>query len=431
MQIKKFTKEILTRIPSYTIKKPRGTRDFPPREMEKRDYVEDSIIEVIESYNYRKILIPTFEHAELFQLKSGEEIEEHMYVFEDKSGRRLSLRPEATASVCRMFAEELRGSRLPLKLYYSCPMFRYERPQRGRYREFWQLGIELIGPKGPESDAEIIAIAYEALKKLGLKFQLEIGHLGILRGLMDDLSIDEKIQNRVIASIDKGDVENLKKLIDKQILFDLIEIKGDKSIIERAGKLLNKYPEARKALNELRGVLHWLDLMDVEYKIDLGIVRGLEYYTGTVFEIRVSELGAQNQICGGGRYDDLIELFSEVKVPAVGFAFGFDRIMNAMDLQEIKIPRKVTDVVIAPVSDTVREEAVKIASRLRDELSVDIDLMNRKLEKILKYAGDIGARYTIIVGPEDLKKREVTVRNMESGKQKKVRIENLRGEMIK
>ncbi|OYT41127.1 MAG: hypothetical protein B6U86_03100 [Candidatus Altiarchaeales archaeon ex4484_43] len=431
MQIKKFTKEILTRIPSYTIKKPRGTRDFPPREMEKRDYVEDSIIEVIESYNYRKILIPTFEHAELFQLKSGEEIEEHMYVFEDKSGRRLSLRPEATASVCRMFAEELRGSRLPLKLYYSCPMFRYERPQRGRYREFWQLGIELIGPKGPESDAEIIAIAYEALKKLGLKFQLEIGHLGILRGLMDDLSIDEKIQNRVIASIDKGDVESLKKLIDKQILFDLIEIKGDKSIIERAGKLLNKYPEAREALNELRGVLHWLDLMDVEYKIDLGIVRGLEYYTGTVFEIRVSELGAQNQICGGGRYDDLIELFSEVKVPAVGFAFGFDRIMNAMDLQEIKIPRKVTDVVIAPVSDTVREEAVKIASRLRDELSVDIDLMNRKLEKILKYAGDIGARYTIIVGPEDLKKREVTVRNMESGKQKKVRIENLRGEMIK
>jgi len=431
MQIKKFTKEILTRIPSYTIKKPRGTRDFPPREMEKRDYVEDSIIGVIESYNYRKILIPTFEHAELFQLKSGEEIEEHMYVFEDKSGRRLSLRPEATASVCRMFAEELRGSRLPLKLYYSCPMFRYERPQRGRYREFWQLGIELIGPKGPESDAEIIAIAYEALKKLGLKFQLEIGHLGILRGLMDDLGIDEKIQNRVIASIDKGDVENLKKLIDKQILFDLIEIKGDKSIIERAGKLLNKYPEARKALNELRGVLHWLDLMDVEYKIDLGIVRGLEYYTGTVFEIRVSELGAQNQICGGGRYDDLIELFSEVKVPAVGFAFGFDRIMNAMDLQEIKIPRKVTDVVIAPVSDMVREEAVKIASRLRDELSVDIDLMNRKLEKILKYAGDIGARYTIIVGPEDLKKREVTVRDMESGKQKKVRIENLRGEMIK
>jgi len=431
MQIKKIPKKILTRIPPYKIKKPRGTRDFSPREMEKREYVEDSIIGVIESYSYRKILTPTFEHAELFQLKSGKEIEEHMYVFEDKSGRRLSLRPEATASVCRMFAEELRGSRLPLKLYYSCPMFRYERPQMGRYREFWQLGIELIGPKGPESDAEVIAIAYKSLKKLGLKFQLEIGHLGILRGLMDALDMDEEIQNMVIASIDKGDLKNLKKLIDKQILFDLMGIKGDKGIIEQADNLLYKYPEARKSVNELREVIHWLDLMNVEYKIDLGIARGLEYYTGTVFEIRVPGLGAQDQICGGGRYDDLIELFSGVKVPAVGFAFGFDRIMKAIDLQEIKIPRKVTDVVIAPVSDTVREEAVKIASQLRDGLSVDMDLMNRKLEKILEYAGDIGARYTIIVGPEDLKKREVTIRDMESGKQKRVRIENLREEMIK
>ena len=413
------------------IKKPRGTRDFSPLEMEKRDYVEDSMIGVLKSYNYRKILIPTFEHAELFQLKSGEEIQEHMYVFRDKSGRTLCLRPEATASVCRMFAEELRGKRLPLKLYYSCPMFRYERPQKGRYREFWHLGIELIGPKSPESDAEVITIAYNSLKKLGLKFQVEIGHLGILRGLMDDLGMDEKIQDRVIASIDKGDTENLRKLVDKQILFDLIETKGDMDVIERAEKLLGEYKKAKKALNELKGVLKWLKLMDVEYKINLGIARGLEYYTGTVFEIRVSGLGAQNQICGGGRYDDLIELFSGLKVPAVGFAFGFDRVMSAIDLQGIEIPRKATDVIIAPVNDTVKEDAVKIASQLRDELNVDVDLMNRKLEKILRYAGDIKARYTIIVGPEDLKKREVTIRDMKSGKQKRVSIENLKKEMIK
>jgi len=187
------------------IEKPRGTRDFAPVEMERRNYARQVIQNVFERYGYSEISIPTFEHTELFALKSGEEIRAEMYVFRDKSDRELCLRPEATASVCRMFAQKLQNLQKPLKLSYFGPMFRYERPQKGRYREFWQQGIELIGAKGVEGDAEVIMAANDALKELGLAFELEVGHLGILRGLMGDLGIEEEKQDELINVVDKKD----------------------------------------------------------------------------------------------------------------------------------------------------------------------------------------------------------------------------------
>ncbi len=413
------------------IKKPRGTRDFPPSELAAREYIKSTLSQVFEAYNYQRIQTPTFEHAELFQLKSGEEIEEHMYVFEDKSSRKLCLRPEATASVCRMFSEELRSIRLPLKLYYYGPMFRYERPQKGRYREFWQIGMELIGPQSPESDAETILLAYDSLTKLGLTFTLEIGHMGIIRGLMSDLKIDENIQNKVIACIDKGDISQLEQLVDNPVIHDLIKLKGSVNVITQADNILNEYKTAKTAFNELKEVLEWLDNMGTEYCLNLGIARGLEYYTGTVFEIQIPKLGAQSQICGGGRYDNLIELFSGLKIPAVGFAFGFDRIMNAIKLQGIKIPEKRADLVAAPVNNAMRQHTLKIISPLRDTFIVDFDVMNRKLDKILKYAGDIQAKYVLIVGPEDLKDNQVTLRNMGDGKQEKIKITDLENRLTK
>ncbi len=411
------------------IEKPRGTRDFFPEEMQKRDYVKDIISTIFENYNYRKILMPTFENAELFRLKSGEEINEHMFVFKDKSNRELCLRPEATASVCRMFSNSLQMMQRPLKLYYSCPMFRYEEPQKGRYREFWQIGIELIGAERPESDAEAIAIASECLKRLGLKFKLEINHLGILRGFLSDLNVEGENQDRALALIDRKNIEELEKIRDNKNFLELIKLNVGKDILETAGSLLKKYPSTVRALNELRDILLWLDAIGVEYTINLGIARGLEYYTGAVFEIRVPELGAQNQICGGGRYDELIGILSGVKTPAVGFAFGFDRVMNAIELQQIKIPEKRTDIVVAPVSADVRIDAAKIALKLRDKFIVDFDLMGRKLGKILEYAGNIGARYIVIVGSDDLKNNNVTIRNMNTGEQKKVKIENIEKEI--
>jgi histidyl-tRNA synthetase len=408
------------------VKKPRGTRDFPYPEMEDREHVKRTISAVFERFGYRQILTPTFEHVELFAQKSGDEITEHMYVFEDKGGRRICLRPEATASVCRMYSEELRDMRLPLRLYYYCPMFRYERPQKGRYREFWQLGVELLGAKKAEADAEVILLAYESLKELGLSSELEVGHVGVLRGLMNDLGIAPDIQDKATAAIDKGDRDALMYLTESDVLGKLIDLKGASDAITKAEKLLADYPTASAALSEFREILSWLDLTSVPYEVNLGIARGLEYYTGMVFEMRVPSLAAQNQICGGGRYDKLIELFSGLSVPAVGFAYGFDRVMNAAEHQNIAIPKKRMDVVVAPVNDEVRKEAFKIAAGLRDTLSVDLDVMGRKLPKILEYAAETRAKYVLIIGPADLKENKATVRNMADGKQETVTLSQLK-----
>ncbi|HEX55494.1 MAG: histidine--tRNA ligase [Candidatus Altiarchaeales archaeon] len=407
------------------IKRPRGTRDFTPEEMERREHVENLIKSVIESYNYRRILTPTFEHSELFELKSGEEIREHMYVFEDKSGRKLCLRPEATASICRMFAQTLRKERLPLRLYYSYPMFRYERPQKGRYREFWQIGIELIGSERPEADAEVIDIAVNSLKRIDLNFILEIGHMGILREFMKELGIRDDIQPHLITLIDKGDLDKVGRIVDNKKFLELIQLNGHMDVLDDAEALLDEYKRALESLENLRSILYWLKILDIDYRINLGIGRGIEYYTGMVFEIRIPELGAQSQVCGGGRYDNLIELFSGIRVPASGFAFGFDRIMDAVELQGIDIPEKRVDVVIAPTNQNMREDALKIASHLREYLSVDIDVMNRKLGKILEYADEINARFVIIVGPEDIREESVTIRNMDTGEQRRIEIKEI------
>lgn len=409
------------------VAKPRGTRDFTPQQMIEREFVEKKLCEVIEKFNYDKILVPTFELSELFKLKSGEEIQEHMYVFEDKGGRQLCLRPEATASVARMYAQELRTYQKPVKVYYCCPMFRYEEPQRGRYREFWQIGIELIGSGGPEADAEVVDVAVESLKNLGLAFELEVGNLSILRGLMKDLGIDAKAQDDVISAIDRGKIGQAKEFVKDAVFFKVVEVRGGKSVIDDAEKILKGYENSMKALKEFKDILSYLDLLGISYSINLGIARGLEYYTGMVFEIRVKGLGAQNQICGGGRYDNLIELFSGLKVPAVGFAFGFDRIVEAAREQDISFPEKSVDLVVAPTNKGMLKEAVRIASRLRPQYRVDVDLMGRKLGKILEYASGINARYVAILGPKELEQDQVTLRDMESGEQKQIKINEIDG----
>jgi histidyl-tRNA synthetase len=404
------------------IEKPRGTRDFTAEEMEERDRVENVIAGVFRSYGYKKIRTPTFEHMELFALKSGNEISTHMYVFDDKKGRKMCLRPEETASVCRMFSESLRMRAKPLKLYYYDPMFRYEEPQKGRYREFWQIGMELIGPKGPESDAEVIAVAYDSLKKLGCGFRLEIGHLGIVKGLLADKNIGEDIQRKAIACIDKNDAEGLRKLTSEELLFELIALKGGKEVVAKAEEKLKDSEKAITALAELKEILACLDVLEIEYTLNLGVARGLEYYTGMVFEIRVPELGAQSQICGGGRYDNLVGLFSGISVPAVGFAFGFDRVVEALQTQGASKPGKKTNAIVAPASPDMKKEALKIASDLRRTHIVEYDLMDRKLGKILEYAADMGVSYVVIVGRKDYSEGMATIRNMSSGEQKTVKI---------
>jgi histidyl-tRNA synthetase len=413
------------------IERPKGTRDFAPIEMSQRRYVERAISGVFENYGFRQIKTPTFEHLDLFQLKSGEDITTHLFSFEDKKERAMCLRPEATAPVCRMYAETLRNMPMPIKVYYFDSMFRYEEPQKGRYREFWQLGLELIGPKGAMADAEVVSLAYNSLKSLGLKFRLELSHLGIIKGLLESLKLGEEKQRKVIAAIDKKDIEAAKKIVHDKVLFDLLDLSGRRCETEKAKALLMGSEKAETALAELEEITKLLDALKVEYVINYGVARGLEYYTGMVFEIRVDGLGAQNQICGGGRYDNLIELFSGMAVPAVGVAFGFDRVVEAMQQQGIELPAKKTDVVVAPVSADVRSEALKIAADLRNDFVVDVDLMDRKLGKILEYAGQISAGYAVIIGKKDLENSSLTLRDMHSGDQETVPLGNLKSELKK
>ena len=411
------------------IERPRGTRDFTPEEMQKRNFIRNKIEEVYRKFNYTEIAVPTFEHIELFDLKSGNDIRESMYVFRDKGDRELCLRPEATASVCRMFANDMRTAQKPLKFYYYAPMFRYERPQKGRYREFWQSGIELIGSKSCESDAEVITAAYTALKNLNLEFELEIGHLGVLRGLLNNLCISGEKQDELLNAVDKRDVTRLENLVEHTVIFDILELKGSKKgskeILSKAENLLNDYPDALLALSELKEILIMLDIMGVDYVIDLGVARGLEYYTGVVFEMRVQSLGAQCQIAGGGRYDKLIGLFDGPPTPAVGFAFGFDRVMDAIEAQNIEIPENKVDFVIAVVDHSVRKNALKIASKLREKFIVDFDLMDRKMGKVIEYADRINAKFVIVIGPREIAENKVSIRDMKTKEQKTININEI------
>jgi len=411
------------------VERPRGTRDFTPEEMRKRAYIERVLRSVVEKFNYQEVLFPAFEHAELFSLKSGEEISDHMYVFKDKGERSLCLRPEATASVARMFGTSLRERHRPVKVYYFGPMYRYEEPQKNRYREFWQFGVEVIGASSRESDAEAVLLAEACLATLGVKHSIEISHLGVMRSLLEDMGIPESQQDHVIACLDRKNLDELKKIVSDELLFSLLELSGGRSVIEKARDLLGGRVKALEKLEELDEAAALLDAAKVGYKINLGMARGLAYYTGMIMELRVPALGAQNQICGGGRYDNLVKLFSGLDEPAVGFAFGFDRLLDAVETQKIPIPPDEELVIVAPASDEARGEAFEIANQLRRKIKrkVELDLMNRKLGRVLEYAAKARARYVVIVGLKELKEDKVIVRDMERGEQKEVVIDDIYG----
>jgi len=408
--------------------KPRGTRDFLFKEMKERKYVENAFRRVFETYGYQEIKTPIFEYLSLFTLKSGEGIIEEIYHFKDKGGRNLALRPELTAPVARIYLNKLQKAVKPLKIYYFGSCFRYERPQAGRWRQFWQFGCEVIGGDSPESEAEIITLAAHCLDEIGLNgYDVHLGHLGILRGILsqDRVSLDE--QDQIIALIDKGDLKALKiiledlKLEDKprKILIKLIGMQGHLEVLDQVHEIVNDYPEALKSLEELEKLLKILEAFGFSnYTLNLGIARGLDYYSGIVFEIYVKGLGAQKQISGGGTYN-LIEIFGGEKVESTGFAFGFDRVVEALRMQERHIPtKKAAEVFVAPISTELKLDAFEIAQNLRKNgIPTEIELSGRKLKKILSYAHNLGVSYVILVGAREIAENKVTLKDMESGDQ--------------
>jgi histidyl-tRNA synthetase len=395
--------------------------------------MEERMREVAERWGYEEIRTPTFERAELFTLKSGQEILKEMYEFEDKGGRHLALRPEITAPVVRMYLNELKMAPKPAKLYYFGNCFRYEEPQKARYREFWQFGTEIIGVDSPEAQAELIALAFAILKALNVEAELHVGHVGLIRELLRQTALREEQISTVMRLIDKSEreavIELLTNLAVKKAVIDdllsLIELKGKDALREARDRGIIAGDSA--AVRELEALLEYLDYYGVDYTLNLGIARGLDYYTGMVFEIYEAggKLGAQNQVCGGGSYR-LAALFGGDDIPLTGFAFGFDRLVEICSVDEKDTQRK--GVVVVPIrakdgDRDVMKAAIRITSRLREFVPTHIDLMNRSLSAQLKYANTRNDSFAVLVGETELGEGAVTLRNLLTGEQEKLSLE--------
>jgi histidyl-tRNA synthetase len=386
--------------------RPRGTRDLLPSEMRRRRFVESRFKDVVERWGYREVATPAFEPLELFTLKSGEAIVDELYSFTDKGGRSLALRPELTAPVARLYVNELQAASKPLKLYYFGDCFRYERPQSGRYRQFWQFGIELIGSALPEADAEVIALAQRTLASVGLDASIHVGSLEVLRAIFCD--VDDETCALAMRLIDKGDFDRLGELRGGDRAIDLITATDP---LSEAQNIV--------ALDHLLRVLELLDTLRVTYTVDFGIARGLEYYTGIVFEAYSSALGAQNQVLGGGSYR-LANLFGGEDVPSTGFGIGFDRIMDAVNPQVPEPPR----LLVVPTSDA-RIYALHVANELRSHVSTDIDVMDRTVRAQLAYANSAGFDYAVIIGKKEMQTSKLTLRDLRTGEQELLDVEQI------
>lgn len=407
---------------------PRGTRDFLPDEMERRRYYEGKLRSVALRFGFRETETPIFEDAELFILRSGPNVLNELYAFKDKGDRDLALRPEMTAPAIRMFVNSMSNESKPIKIFYFGQCFRYERPQSGRYREFFQFGAELIGSATPETDAEAIALAVAMIESLGLRdYKIRIGHIGVLRQKLADAGVPKEKTAEVLQKLDKKLYDEARPMMedmnigthDVEEIFELTETVGGIEVIDKVPGEPGEY------LRSLIGILSAMGVEDVE--IDLGVVRGLDYYTGMVFEAEAPLLGAEKQICGGGSYT-LSELFGGERVFSTGFAIGFDRTLLAMEKEGISYEQKGIDAYVVPVSDDVRIKAAEITAMLRRAgISCDMDIMGRKMAKALKYASSARARFAIIVGKNELEQDSVTLRNMASGDQEIVQITELAG----
>lgn len=413
------------------INRPRGTRDLGPDEMEIRNNIEDVLRRVCRDYGYREVLTPTFESTELFLKKSGPSIVEEIYAFKDKSGRRIALRPEFTASVMRMYAESLREEPKPLKLFYFGPAFRYERPQSGRYREFWHFGTELIGPDTARADAENISLAMKSLQRLGLEnYTVKVSNLAILEKFFDEKEISKEKKGDIYHLIDKEEIEEAQKVWNDIDSIDLVDLDA---LLNAPLSNLKTMLDDETPINYLEKVFEVLENYGIDkedYRFDLNTVRGLDYYRGVVFEIDAEELGAQKQICGGGDYN-LGDIFG-LDISSKGFAIGFDRLLLALKEKENLPELDRPECFIVPIGKESLEYSYDILDELRDhDLISDIELMGRGVGKALGYADKKEFKFALLIGENEVKNGTVTIKDMDSGEQEEVHREKIVDEVEK
>jgi histidyl-tRNA synthetase len=417
----------------------RGMRDFPPKEAKIMTYIEGKARKIAELYGYKEIITPVVEFYKLLAAKAGEEVRLRMYIFKDLGGRTVALRPELTPSVARLVATTLRNEPRPFRLFCMGSLYRYDEPQQGRYREFWQSNFELIGSNKPEADAEIIMLTNSLMEAVGLKnCVFKVGHVGVLRGILSQEKVDEKTENEVMQLMDKKQYDDALKLVKGagtsekcvKTLRKLIELKGGRifEIIENVKKNVKSYEKAVDAAENLEEILKLVleSGCEIDMTVNAGFSRGLEYYTGMIFEVYAPELDIA--LGGGGRYDGLIELFGGEPTPAVGIAQGIDRIMLAVQRQKTLKTGEENRVMIIPVKSELKGEALKISRMLRDgDIPVEVEVMGRKVIKALEDADRRKMKYAIIIGERELKEGAVVIRNLTRREQNTVKMERIIG----
>jgi histidyl-tRNA synthetase len=414
------------------IKVPKGTQDILPEDISKWYYIENVIKETLNKYGYKEIRTPLFEYTDLFVRGIGEStdiVTKEMFTFPDRKGRSLTLRPEGTAPVVRAYLENSMGrTSKVIKLFYLGPMFRCEKPQAGRFRQFNQFGIEIIGTKSPAADAEVMITVLDVYKKLGLRnLEISINSVGCKKCRIDYVrKLKKYLKNKkdfLCSECKERYIKNPLRVLD---------CKKDscKRIIEEAPMITENLCQECKS--HFAQVKSYLDDQKIIFYENPHLVRGLDYYTKTAFEIISGELGAQNAIGGGGRYDDLVEELGGRPTPAVGFAAGIERMIITIEQQKVKWPaEKKLDIFVATVDEKNKATSFRLLQKIRNAgLSADMDYSEGSLKSQMRIANKIGARFTVIVGEEELSKNMVILRNMQTKEQKEVKIENLIDELI-
>ena len=415
------------------IKAPKGTKDTMPRDSYKVQYIEKEFSELCRLYGFGEVRTPMFESTELFNRGVGETtdiVQKEMYTFEDLGHRSITLKPEGTSPAVRAFIESHDYAEMqPTKYYYDTPCFRYERPQAGRLREFHQFGVENFGTPDMMADAEVIALASDFIKKIGIEdVELRINSVGcrecrpVYRKALQDYL---RPYYEKLSDISKDRFEaNPMRIIDSKD-------HTDQQIAKDAPYMLDYLcDDCKSAFESLKSNL---DAMGIDYIVDPRIVRGLDYYTKTSFEFVTTKIGAQGTICGGGRYDHLVEEIGGPSIPGVGFGLGKERLLILMEQNDIIVDDpSIPDISVSFIGDNARLYALNLVHKLRERGVVAIiDTLNRNLKGQMKYANKLNARYSVVIGENEIEKGIVTLKNMQSGEQKEIKTIDITKEIEK
>ena len=410
---------------ALNIKRPNGTEDVIPKNINKWHTVENIAKDVASMYGFKEIRIPTFENTELFQRSVGETtdvVQKEMYTFDDKGGRSITLRPEGTAGAVRSFLENgLCNEALPQKVCYLISCYRYEKPQAGRLREFHQFGVECFGTASPLADAEIIALAKSIFDTLGVRdLSLEINSIGCPKCRAEY----HKALKEYFASRKDELCDTCKGRLDRNPM-RILDCKSPicHEIAQGAPVVIDYLCDECK--EHFEKVQKYLDAQNIEYKINPQIVRGLDYYTKTVFEFVSNSIGAQGTVCGGGRYDGLVEELGGQHTASLGFAMGLERLMLLMEAQGCEFPQaEKPDLFIVALGEKATLKAVEIAKDMREEgFSALLDLNQRSVRAQMKYADKLGAKFNVVIGDNEVENKIAKLKNMQTGEETEINLD--------